>query len=272
MTEESITKKKQPKKAKQREADFESSLKYAEILQQGILPKQRHFDRIFSESFILYKPLQIISGDFYWLAETNGLIYLVVGDCTGHGAPGAILSVLISSLFDYVILNKKVKKTHKILREVDNRFIESFSSTEIKGKFNNDWVDVGVCCIEPNAKTIYFSGGKSDGLLVSNGVPKVLKGCPYSIGGWQMESNRLYDTVKVKYKQGDILYIGSDGYQDQTGGNNGKRFMAAVLHKLLSEISSQPMALQKEILETELAKWMGSNSQTDDICIIGVKL
>ena len=101
----------------QKETNFENSLKYAELLQQGIFPKQRHFDRIFSESFILFKPLQIISGDFYWLAESNGLIYLIVGDCTGHGAPGAILSVLISGLFDYVILNKQVKKTFFISAE-----------------------------------------------------------------------------------------------------------------------------------------------------------
>jgi len=256
----------------QKETNFENSLKYAELLQQGIFPKQRHFDRIFSESFILFKPLQLISGDFYWLAESNGLIYLIVGDCTGHGAPGAILSVLISGLFDYVILNKQVKKTHKILREVDNRFIESFSSPEIKNKFNNDWVDVSLCCIEPETKTIYFSGAKRNALIINEKGTKVLKGCPYSIGGWQMESNRQYGSTKLKYKKGDMLYLGTDGFQDQKGGASGKRYKASTLHKFIADNAKHKMNSQKELLNDELKQWMGEYKQTDDICIVGVKL
>ncbi len=256
----------------QKDIDFESSLKYAELLQQGIFPKQRHFDRVFSESFILFKPLQIISGDFYWLAESNGLIYLIVGDCTGHGAPGAMLSILISSLFDYVILNKQVKKTHKILREVDNRFIESFSSPEIKNKFNNDWVDVSLCCIERETKTIYYSGAMRKALVVSDKSTKVLKGCPYSIGGWQMESNRQYGSIKYKYNKGDMLYLGTDGFQDQKGGKSLKRYKASSLHRFIADNSTHPMSAQKELLNTELKQWMGTNKQTDDICIIGVRL
>lgn len=252
--------------------DFESSLKYAELLQQGIFPKQRHFDRIFSESFIFFKPLQIISGDFYWLAESDGLIYLIVGDCAGHGVPGAILSVLTYSLFDYVILKKRVKKTHKILREVDNRFIESFSSHEIKNNFDNDWVDVSLCCIEPETKTIYFSGARRNALVVNNKGIKVLKGCSYPIGGWQVESNRQYKTEKMKYKKGDTLYLGTDGFQDQTGGNSGKRYKKSTLHKFLTDNSKHPMCEQKKLLESELKLWMGNNNQTDDICLVGIRL
>ena len=252
--------------------EFESSLRYAELLQQGVFPKQRHFDRIFSESFVFFKPLQIISGDFYWLAESNGLIYLIVGDCTGHGVPGAILSVLISNLFDYAILKKRLKKTHKILREVDKRFIESFSSHDIKKEFNNDWVDVSLCCIEPETKTIYFSGAKRNVLLVNKDGVKQLKGCSYPVGGWQIEPDRQYKTLKIKYKKGDALYLGTDGFQDQAGGKSDKKYKSSTLHKFLVENSKHTMNEQKELLEDELKLWMGNNIQTDDICILGVRL
>jgi len=252
--------------------EFESSLRYAELMQQGILPKQRHFDRIFSESFIFFKPLQIISGDFYWLAESDGLIYLIVGDCAGHGVPGAMLSVLFYSLFDYVILNKHVKKTHKILREVDQRFIMSFSCQDLKHSFDNDWLDVSVCCIEPKTNTLYFSGARRNALLVRNNVKKIFKGNKYPIGGWQIEENRQYDSIKINYEKGDILYLGTDGFQDQIGGKSSKRYKTSNLRNFIAENSHYKMAKQKDLLENELENWIGDNPQNDDICIVGVKL
>ena len=124
------------------------SLKYAAFLQQGIFPKQRHFDRVFKESFVLYLPKEIVSGDFYWLAEVDDLVYIAVGDCMGHGVPAALLSVLVYNLLDYAILNKRIKKTYKILKEVNKRFTESFSSAENGQELNNDWVDISLCCID----------------------------------------------------------------------------------------------------------------------------
>ena len=256
----------------QKDIDFKSSLEYAKLLQQGIFPKPRHFDRVFSDFFIFFKPLQIVSGDFYWLAKSDGLIYLIVGDCAGHGVPGAILSILTYSLFDYVVLKKRIKKTHKILREVDNRFIESFSSNEIKNNFDNDWVDISLCCIEPETKTIYFSGAHRDTLLINKKGSTILKGCCYPVGGWQMESNRQYKTQKIKYEKGDMLYLSTDGFQDQAGEKSGKKYKKSALYKFLANNSKQSMSEQKELLESELKSWMGINEQTDDICIIGITL
>jgi serine phosphatase RsbU (regulator of sigma subunit) len=249
-----------------------AGLKYAAFLQQGILPKQRHFDRIFSDSFTLYLPYQFVSGDFYWVAQCDDLTYLAVGDCMGHGVPGAMLSILVHRLLDYAILNKRIKKTNKILREIDHRFIETFNPEDHLPGFDNDWVDLSLCCIDTTRKTIYFSGAKRSVVHVSKGNCNVYSGSPYPIGGWQIESERSFDSTCFCYSEGDVLYLLSDGFQDQTGGDYCKKYKAARLYRLLGTIFPLEMKFQKEILETEFFSWKGAGSQIDDVCLVGVRL
>lgn len=252
--------------------DLEFSLKYSEFLQKAIFPKQRHFDRIFEDSFVLFKPLHYVSGDFFWLTEINGLIYIATGDCTGHGVSGAILSVLTYSLLDYAILNKRVKRVHKILMEVDKRFTESFSSFDVMGRFDNDWVDISICCIDTANLCIHFAGARRDLLLVSEGNPRVIKGSKYPIGGWQINCNRTFCSKQITYRKGDSLYLGTDGFQDQVGGPSSKTFSTKRLHGIIASIAEMPMQNQKETLERELHIWKGAKNQTDDICIVGLRL
>jgi len=251
---------------------FLSSLNYAAVLQQGIFPKKRHFDRIFKESFIFYLPKQIVSGDFYWLAEVDDLIYIAVGDCMGHGVPGAMLSMLIYNLLDYAILNKKIKKTYKIMREVDNRFTESFSSIEQNQVYNNDWVDISICCIDRNKKQIFFSGAHHNLLLAKKNDIKVFKGNAYPIGSRPLEGHKSYEAICICYDEDDILYLGSDGFQDQIGGVNNKKYKTTSLRKFIYSNSKLPLKDQKKELEKEFYRWKGDGNQRDDICIIGLKL
>ncbi|MGD9977094.1 MAG: PP2C family protein-serine/threonine phosphatase [Bacteroidales bacterium] len=249
-----------------------NSLKYAAFLQQGILPKQRHFDRIFGESFILYLPMQIVSGDFYWLAEVDDLVYLAVGDCMGHGVPGAMLSVLVSNLLDYAVLNKRIKKTNKILKEIDKRFTESFTSIDQDQTFNNDWVDMSLCCIDRKRKQIFFSGAHNKVMLASKNNFEVFKGSFNPIGSWQIHNDIRYDTTSICYKPNNILYLSTDGFSDQVGGVNSLKYQTPYLQKFIHSISLQPLAKQKSELEKEFFSWKGEGSQSDDVCIIGVKL
>jgi serine phosphatase RsbU (regulator of sigma subunit) len=253
--------------------EFVSSLKYAAILQRGIFPKQRHFDRVFEESFVLYLPQQIISGDFYWLSQVNDhLTYLAVGDCTGHGVPGAMLSILANNLLSYSILNKRIKKTSKILQELDKRFIESFSSDLQEEGFNNDWFDISLVCINSKNKTIQYSGAKRKGLLVQKEGSKILKGSNYPIGGWQMAEKRHFDSITISYEPGDALYLSSDGYQDQIGGHKDKKYKSYRLKDTLITNSKSSMEKQKNLLLNQHKDWKGANEQTDDICLVGVRL
>ena len=143
------------------------NLESARIVQQGLLPKERHFNRIFKNHFVLYKPQHVISGDFYWVGEANSLKYLVVGDCTGHGVSAALISVLALNLFEYSIMNKKIKKVHRILQEVDKKFIESFKDTE-QTVYDNPWIDLSIVCIDEKEGKLYFSSANRKLLLVDS--------------------------------------------------------------------------------------------------------
>jgi serine phosphatase RsbU (regulator of sigma subunit) len=254
------------------EFDIQGSLKYAEFLQNAIFPKQRHFDRIFSDSFILFKPLHYVSGDFFWITEINDLIYVVVGDCAGHGVPGAILSVLMYSLLDYAILNKRLKKTHKIIEEIDKRFVDSFSAADTQKPFDNEWVDISLCCIERKTQTVYFTGCKRDLLYLSKAAATVYKGTPYHIGDWMYNTKGCFSSINFKYQEGESIYLGTDGFQDQIGGCKSKKYQKSRLHNLIACNAHLPMSTQKQILENELTLWMKGYGQTDDICVVGIRL
>ena len=254
------------------EKELKSSLESAKIVQQGLLPKERHFNRIFEDHFILYLPQNIISGDFYWVGENHGLKYLVVGDCTGHGISAALLSVLALNLFEYTIMNKKIKKTNKILQEVDRKFIESFKNNSLSD-FDTPWVDLSIVCVDESNNKLFFSSANRKLLHISqNQEAKVYKGSNYPIGGWQISDNRKFTAKSIPYSKGDIIYLGSDGFQDQIGGAKNKKYRSKKLHDFLIQNSSFSLNLQKEHLNEELNSWRKENQQTDDICILGIEL
>lgn len=260
---------------KPQEADLTTyieSLKYAEIIQQGLLPKKRHFNRLVDDYFVLYQPLNILSGDFYWIGKRDHLTYIAVGDCTGHGVPGALLSVLASSILEYSIMNKGISKTNKILKEVDKKFIESFSGVK-EEFFNNDWVDISLVCIDRKDNKLYFSSANRKMCImgIDNSI-HILEGSSYPIGGWQVEQDRKFESRSFTFQKGDAIYIGSDGFQDQIGGPKNKKYSSKRLHLFLREISEMDMNKQLIKLENEIKDWRGTNDQIDDICIVGIRL
>ena len=248
------------------------SLAAAKFVQQGLLPKRRHFDRLFKESFAFYVPQNIISGDFYWLGEKHDLKYLVVGDCSGHGISASLLSVLALNLFEYTIMNKGLKKTNRIMKEIDNKFIESFKgSSELN--FDNPWIDLTVLCIDETNNEIHFSSANRKILHIEEDKKiKLYRGSKYPIGGWQVQANRTFESSSFKYKNGDVIYLGSDGFQDQIGGIKSKKYSSKKLHDFLLSISQYPFHIQLEYLAIEFANWKGKSEQLDDVCIVGLKL
>tara|TARA_B100000809_G_scaffold57505_1_gene53610 strand:+ start:1614 stop:2390 length:777 start_codon:yes stop_codon:yes gene_type:complete len=252
--------------------EYEESLQSAKLVQQGLLPKKRHFNRLFTDSFVFYSPQYIISGDFYWLGEKHGLKYLVVGDCTGHGVSAALLSVLALNLFEYTIMNKKIKRTHKILQEVDKRFVESFKAAQLKN-YDTPWIDLSIICINDAENKLYFSSANRKLLIVDKDQNStILKGSKYPVGGWQVEKNRTFESQTISYSKGDQLYLGSDGFQDQIGGPKDKKYKSKKLHNFLISNSYSVLNTQKEKIEAEFNGWKLNNSQTDDVCIVGIKL
>lgn len=252
--------------------EIRDGLRYAELIQQALLPKERHFKRIFKESFVFYRPQNHVSGDFFWIGQKDHLKYIAVGDCTGHGISAALLSVLAGNILEYVIMNKGIKKTNKILMAMDNKFIESFSnsSDEI---FNNDWVDISLCCIDEANNKIYFSSANRKMLMISgDGKTTLLKGSSYPIGGWQIEKNRSFKSTVINFQPGDCLYLGSDGMQDQIGGPDNKKYKSVKLHSFLESVQPLSMTEQSKRIEFEFQNWKGENPQQDDVCLVGIRL
>jgi len=253
--------------------DCKESLSSALIVQQGLLQKERHFERLFKEHFIFYLPQNIISGDFYWTGARHNLKYLVVGDCTGHGIPAALLSVLALNLFENIIMNQRIKKTNKILRELDARFIDSFKYYSEKGVFDNPWIDLSIICIDEYEHKVYFSSANRKMLYVnSEKKAKIYKGSRYPIGGWQIEEHRKFEAIAINYEEGDKIYLGTDGFQDQLGGTKEKKYKAKKLHEMIRLNSHLPFIKQKQELEKEFLNWKEAYTQTDDVCIVGIML
>ncbi len=252
--------------------EMRKSLLSAQFVQQGLLPKKRHFDRLFEEYFTLYLPQNLVSGDFYWVGQHHDLKYLVVGDCTGHGISASLLSVLALNLFEYAVMNKEVKKTNRILQEVDKKFIACFKDA-YKVNFDNPWIDLSLICLDQKNQKIYYSSANRKILHMRKGKEMlVYKGSQYPIGGWQIENERKFESQTIYYDKGDTLYLGSDGFQDQFGGPKNKKYSSKRLHKFLSKNSECSMADQHKKLKNEFLDWKGTNSQLDDVCIVGVRL
>ena len=247
-----------------------SSLNYAQIIQKGILPKPRHFKRLFSDSFVFYKPQSYISGDFYWIGEAANYTFFAVGDCTGHGVPGALLTMLAHSFLNYIILGKQITNPSEILKEFDKKFIETFTNDDNTDKFENDWIDIALCCFDKEQKLLYFAGAKRKILLISNGNPFLLAGSNYPIGGWQLEKNRTFNTQIIPIKPKDMIYLGSDGFQDQIGGEKNKKFGSTSLHTLLTEIAHHNGETQLKIIKKTFNDWTFNTEQLDDVCMMGI--
>lgn len=251
--------------------EHNDELVYAGILQQGLLPRSRHFKRIFDDSFLIYKPKNHVSGDFYWIGEKDGIKYFACADCTGHGVPAAMLSILGYSLLNYALYNADLNSPSEILKKVDWKFIESFDFDSI-GQTTNDWIDISLCAYDDVKGTLTFCGANRKALVISGKTSQILPGNRYPIGGWQLEEHREFQEYTIDVKKGDWVYLGSDGFQDQFGGLRGKKFGSSKLHVLLKTVSKYDGNQQKIFLKDHLETWSANREQTDDICLMGVQL
>lgn len=253
------------------QTERQENLINAQRVQQGLLPKKRHFKRLFSDSFTLYEPQDMLSGDFYWVGTRHELRYLVVGDCTGHGISASLTSVLAINLIEYAIMNKGLKKITKILAEIDKRYTESFKGANSE-QFDNPWIDLSIICIDDQLKKVFYSSANRKMLHISNNKKEIYKPKGAPIGGWQITENRSFETLAIDFSPKDRIYLGSDGFQDQFGGPKNKKYSSARLHEFLLQHNELPFEVQKEQLNDEFIRWKGENAQTDDVCIVGVEL
>ncbi len=274
--------------------EITSSINYARRIQEAMLPHQEQIKAAFVDSFIFNKPRDIVSGDFYWFAETplearyvkdphikgtpsifkdfaEGKKIIAAIDCTGHGVPGAFMSMIGNVYLNQIVLSESITQPQLILKELDMSIKKGLKQKETA---NLDGMDVALCVIDPNLKTLSFAGAKNPLLYIQNGTMQHIRGDKIGIGGFVYDETQEIEFTRhvIKIDQPTWFYIFSDGLQDQFGGKKGKKFMIKKLKELLFAHHQKPMLEQKEIIKKTLSNWMQGYQQIDDMLLIGVYL
>lgn len=247
-----------------------ASIQYAQNIQRAILPVRNQIENLF-ESFIIYRPKDIVSGDFYWFAKSNEIAFLAAVDCTGHGVPGAFMSMIGNSLLNEIVLEKKVVEPAKILSLLNEKIIESLRQNETE---NKDGMDVCFISIDLKSNKITFSGAKRPLFIFKNKTSEFeeIKGDRISIGGVKnTKETEEFNNHIINAEKGDILFLSSDGLTDQNNTER-KRFGSNRLKEIILNNISEPMIKQKEIIEKELNDFQQGEEQRDDITLIGIKI
>lgn len=253
--------------------DMQSSIKYAKRIQDAMMLKEKHLHRLFPESFMLFRPRDVVSGDFYWFTRINEKMLIAVADCTGHGVPGAFMSVLGISLLNQIIIEEHNDDPSSILQRLNHKVNKAFSNAYEPGEQGSrDGMDISLCSIDYNTRTVIFSGALRSILHISGSTLTEIKGSRYPIGGLNLEAQRIYGNQQFNFEPGDKLYLFSDGYADQFGGRSNKKLMTGKFKQILLKMNSLSMKTQQMELERILNDWKGNQRQTDDVLVIGLKL
>ncbi|MFC2096395.1 PP2C family protein-serine/threonine phosphatase [Bacteroidota bacterium] len=245
------------------------SIQYAKSLQTGLLTELNLIKKIIPNHFIFYLPKDIVSGDFYWVKKLDDYIIIAAADCTGHGVPGAFMSVLGISLLNEIVRRKEITKANQALEVLRYELRETLSQSD-KDYSTNNGMDIALCVINRKEKIIQYSGANAPLYLVRNNKLIEYKPTRNPIGATPIEIP--FHNNEIEYEEDDIFYLFSDGFMDQFGGDNGKKFRSRRFKHLLLEIHKKPMEIQKDHLKLSLNKWMMNKyEQIDDIMIFGFR-
>lgn len=252
------------------------SIQYASRIQKAILPPDEVIKYLLPKHFILYKPRDIVSGDYYWLTHRQGEIIIVVADCTGHGVPGAFMSMLGSALLKDVVNSSNILQANQILNDLREKVILSLRQTGQTGE-TKDGMDISLCIINTERMRLQYAGAYQPLFLIRKGTLKEIKADKMPIG-ISSKAGKSFTNNEIKIFKNDSLYLFSDGYVDQFGGENGKKFLSIRFKKLLIDIQDNIMFDQKELLDQNINEWMGLTGlykkydQIDDITVLGIKI
>jgi serine phosphatase RsbU (regulator of sigma subunit) len=252
-----------------REKSITDNLIYAQRIQEARLPSEDYFRNHFPSCFIFFRPKDIVSGDFYWIGEKAGWIFVVAADCTGHGVSGALMSMIGLEVIEKAISEDNIVNPSKILSALNLALEKTFSRKKNIGTIIRDGMDIGICAIDKDRKKVIYSGAFFPLYLLRNNSLIQINPDKIIIG---MNPERFpYTEHNIDIQEDDMLYLFSDGYVDQFGGKDNKKFMYRRLRYLLLTIHTFDVADQKSILEENRRTWMGTNTQVDDMMIIGFK-
>ena len=248
--------------------DITDSINYAKRIQEAILPTRERFKSVLPDSFILFKPKDIVSGDFYWMSEKNDIIFVAAGDCTGHGVPGAMVSVVCSNALNRAVKEFGITDPGKILDKVRDLVIETFEKSEKEDI--KDGMDISLCTINTKTKEVQWAGANNPLWFIQGTEIKEITADKQPIGN--SDNPRPFTTHNVKLTKGDEIYLFTDGYADQFGGIKGKKFKYKQLEQKVLEGRSLDMNRQRDNLNVTFEDWKGQLEQVDDVLIIGIRV
>jgi len=261
----------QKKEVQQQRKAIVESIEYASLIQTALLPPPQLFENILDDHFILYLPRDIVSGDFYWLVTKGDLIYLAAADCTGHGVPGALMSILGISFLNEIISQKEIYQANRILNLLREKVMKALHQT---GKRNEskDGMDISLGILNSQTLEFHFAGANSPLYYIRNHEIHELKGNRMPIGISGMIEEKSFSDFKVRLRRGDMVYFFSDGFPDQFGGPLGKKLKYGPFKDLLLSFHNEPFSDQKESLHNAFIEWKGDYDQVDDIMVIGIRI
>lgn len=246
------------------------SIIYAKRIQNAILPPDDYIQRLLPEYFILYKPKDIVSGDFYWVGDKEGIVMVAAVDCTGHGVPGAFMSIVGFNNINFAVNIKGARKAGDILNELNQGVTDSLRQHRQVSTIR-DGMDIALCCFDFENKCLSFAGANNPMFMVRDGEGTMFEPTKAPIGAYVGENLSKFQNNDVQIKQGDVFYVFSDGYADQFGGPDNKKFLKRHFREYLASIAHLPMNEQKIKLEQNFDNWKGDNEQLDDLLVIGVR-
>lgn len=261
----------QKEQIEKQQISLTDSINYAQYIQEAILYKNLTVSKIAKEGFIMYKPKDVVSGDFYWFSKIKDKTVIVVSDCTGHGVPGAFLSLIGVNILNQIVEHNNIFMPDEILHKLHDGFLESLNQNTNE---NTDGMDVAVCTIDKKNNTMYFAGANRPLIYIKNEEIRTIRGDINSVGGliFQQSNHRNFTLHKIDISNPTSVYLCSDGYADQFGGNRNKKFNNANFYNLINKVKNKPFDQQKIDFENTFERWKGNTKQIDDVMVLGIKI
>jgi serine phosphatase RsbU (regulator of sigma subunit) len=262
---------KQKDELQEKTRNITSSINYAKRIQESILPAKDVIQQYLPNSFVLFKPRDTVSGDFYWFIHKDGIIWIAAVDCTGHGVPGAFMSMIGNTLLNQIVYEKQNITPAEVLHKLHMGVRKALKQDHVDSK-NRDGMDIALCAINKKDNILQYSGANRPLLLIQNGELAEYKADKQSIGGVQMEDERLFTDITIEIKPETYVYLFSDGYVDQFGGVENRKFMSKRFKELVMNVYTKNFEEQNAIFTQTIEEWMHGYSQIDDIMVIGYKI
>ncbi|TAG05705.1 MAG: PAS domain S-box protein [Cytophagia bacterium] len=247
------------------------SINYAKRIQEAILPDTNYVRQYIPDSFMIYKPRDVVSGDFPWFYQDENNVYIAAVDCTGHGVPGALMSLIGFFLLNNIVNMQEDASPSEILDKLDSEVTRTLKQDD-NDKSTRDGMDIAFCKINYKKKQIEYAAAHRPLYYLNEGHLYEIKGNKFPVGGAQYSNHMKFTNTIINYREGDSVYIFSDGFPDQFGGAKNKKFSPRKIRDIITEFAPMGMPVVQDKLDTEFEDWKGNNKQTDDVLLIGIKM